>query len=240
MMMGRGGSFGLLARAAVGTLLLLPAPGSTQDSLAVSCADVEYLTPLQDLIRCAEQGMAAAQFFLGAQHDRGEGVPWNILEAVRLYRLAAEQGNDFAQLRLGYLYANGTGVAEDDAEAARLYRLAAEQGNPTAGLFLGEMYSKGDGVPEDHAEAVRWYRLAAEKGNASAQAYLGFRYAVGEGVPRDLVYAYMWLEISAARGNERARGGQQVIVEEMTREQIAEAEKLSRDWLESHSRDGGN
>ena len=75
MMMGRGGPFGLLVGSAVGTLLLLPAPGSAQDSLSVSCADVAYLTPLQDLIRCAEQGMAGAQFFLGARHDRGGGCP---------------------------------------------------------------------------------------------------------------------------------------------------------------------
>jgi TPR repeat protein len=96
------------------------------------------------------------------------------------------------------------------------------------------MYTSGDGVPQDYAEAVRWYRLAAEQGSAVAQSHLGFMYAVGDGVPKDLVYSYMWLDLSAAHGNARARSGQGVIMEQMSREQIAEAQRLSRKWIEEH------
>ena len=41
-MVGRHGAFGILVGAAVGTLLLVPAQGSAQDSLSVSCADVDF------------------------------------------------------------------------------------------------------------------------------------------------------------------------------------------------------
>ena len=52
--MSRDGVLGILMGAAVGTLLLVPANGSAQDSLSVRCGyDVSLL---EAHIRCAEQG----------------------------------------------------------------------------------------------------------------------------------------------------------------------------------------
>ncbi len=85
-----------------------------------------------------------------------------------------------------------------------------------------------------------WYRLAAEQGLARAQFALGVSYLDGDGVPEDLVYAYMWYNLSAAPGNETARGNKDIIEQRMTREQIAEAQRLSREWIETHPQDGGN
>ena len=90
------------------------------------------------------------------------------------------------------------------------------------------MYSRGEGVPEDDAEVVRWYRLAAEQGDALAQTNLGFMYGNGDGAPRDLVFAYMWFNLSAAQGNETAQSNEERIEQYMIREQIAEAQRLSR------------
>ena len=167
-MVSRDGLFGLLIAAAVGTLFLVPAQGSAQDSLSVSCVDVFISSPWEDLTRCAEQGDARAQY------------------------------------------------------------------------NLGELYANGDGVPEDDAEAVRWYRLAAEQGSAIVQTNLGLMYANGDGVPEDDVFAYMWWNLSAAQGDETARSNKDIIEQEMTREQIAEAQRLSREWIETHPQDGGN
>ncbi len=89
-------------------------------------------------------------------------------------------------------------------------------------------------MPEDDAEAVRWYRLAADQGHALGQLNLGSMYALGDGVPQDDVLAYMWLNLSAAQGNEGAQASKEIIVQRMTREQIAEAQRLSREWLEAH------
>ena len=83
-------------------------------------------------------------------------------------------------------------------------------------------------------EAVRWYRLAAEQGIARAQYNLGLKYAIGEGVPEDDVLAYMWYNLSAAQGNETARSNKEIIERSMTREQIAEAQRLSREWVAAH------
>ncbi len=97
----------------------------------------------------------------------------------------------------------------------------------------------GDGVPEDDAEAVRLFRLAAEQGFAVAQFNLGVMYANGEGVPEDDVLAYMWFNVAAAQGYEGAQGNKDLLAERMTREQIAEAQRLSREWIEAHP-PGGN
>jgi TPR repeat protein len=86
---------------------------------------------------------------------------------------------------------------------------------------------------------VRWYRLAADQGNAFAQNNLGLMYAQGFGVPEDIVLAYMWFNLSAAQGNEAARDNKDIAEQQMTREQIAEAQRLSREWLEAHP-PGGN
>jgi TPR repeat protein len=93
--------------------------------------------------------------------------------------------------------------------------------------------------PVELAEAVRLYRLAAEQGNVSAQYNLGVMYSSGEGVPEDDVRAYMWHNLSAAQGNEIAQRNKGVVEQRMTREQIAEAQRLSREWIEAHP-PGGN
>ena len=64
-------------------------------------------------------------------------------------------------------------------------------------------------------------------------------YANGEGVPEDDVLAYMWWNLAAAQGYEDAQGNKDILEQQMTREQIAEAQRLSREWLEAHP-PGGN
>ena len=182
----------------------------------------------------AEQGFAAAQYNLGVMYGNGDGVPEDAGEAVRLeLGFPPSRGMLQANTTLSVKYAHGYGVPEDDAEAVRWYRLAAEQEYASAQFDLGVMYSRGEGVPEDDAEAVRWYRLAAEQGDALAQTNLGLMYANGDGVLQDPVLAYMWFDLSAAQGNETAQSNKDVIEQWLSREQIAEARRLSREWTET-------
>ena len=149
---------------------------------------------------------------------------------------AAEQGDADAQAMLGLMYSIGVesvGVPEDDAEAVRWYRQAAEQGDADAQAVLGFMYANGEGVPEDDAEAARWYRQAAEQGHANAQARIGAMYAMGEGVPENDIQAYAWISIAAAQSVEYAKKAKEILTGEMTRAEIAEAQKLSRKYWEA-------
>ncbi len=112
-----------------------------------------------------------------------------------------------------------------------------ERGHAGAQSALGLKYASGAGVPEDDVEAVRWYRLAAEQGYAEAQWLLGTMYGDGDGVPADDVLAYMWFMLSGAQGHGSAQESKDIIEGRMTREQIAEAQRLSREWIETHPQD---
>jgi TPR repeat protein len=82
----------------------------------------------------------------------------------------------------------------------------------------------------DYATALRLIRPLAEQGDASAQYNLGVFYDNGLGVPQDHVRALMWLNLSAAQGKEGAATFQDLVARLMTPTQIAEAQKLAREW----------
>ena len=78
------------------------------------------------------------------------------------------------------------------------------------------------------------YRLAADQGHAAAQFNLGVMYANGEGVPQDYVKAHMWFNLAGAQTTGSDREGavkaRDAVAENMTSEQIAEAQRLAREW----------
>ena len=122
-------------------------------------------------------------------------------------------------------------MPQDYTEAAKLYRLAADQGTPVAQSNLGPMYQSGRGVPRSYPEAVMWFRRAADQGDAEAQSNLGVMYSEGQGLPQDYVQAFMWLDIAAAQnGSIRIKNNRDIVSERMTAAQIAEAQKLAREW----------
>ena len=155
--------------------------------------------------------------------------------ALRFWRPLAEQGYAAAQNELGLMYFNGRGVPKDYVLAMQWYRLAADQGYAAAQYNLGLMYTNGRGVPKDYVLAAKWYRLAAEQGSADAQSNLGAMYGTGRGVPQDQVLAYMWRNLAAAGASvanvrEQAEKGRDALATRMTPTQIAEAQRLSREW----------
>lgn len=82
----------------------------------------------------------------------------------------------------------------------------------------------------DYATAVRLIRPLAEQGNANAQYTLGVFYDNGLGVPQDQIRSYMWFDLSAAQGRDGAAAFRDLIARRMTPGQIAEAQKLAREW----------
>ena len=222
---------------AVGTLLLGGAEAQQVPVKAPRTPYELYVTAkmgntaaLRQLKTLAGAGDTNAQFSLGAMYENGEGVPKDVAQAVSWYRRAAEQGVASAQNNLGAMYYRGDGVPKDAAQAVSWFRKAAEQGNAHAQFSLGAAYESGEGVPKDAAEAVSWYRKAAEQGDSGAQSNLGAMYYRGDGVPKDLVIAYVWRNLAAAQGSETAKKARDSLESSMTPAQIAEAQKLSREW----------
>lgn len=167
----------------------------------------------------ADQGVAAAQHFLGLCHRYGRGVPKNPnisllwltkaanqgylasncllgqgMEArVKLLRKLAEEGDVSAQSALGIMYYEGHGIPKDYQCAVEMFEQAALQYNSTALCYLGICYYEGKGVQKDGAKAVNYLKQALNK--PLAQLYLAKCYFSAFGVQLDLHYAFkMFLE----------------------------------------------
>ena len=136
---------------------------------------------------------------------------------------------------IGDAYYYGHWVSRDYSEAARWYRRAAASGNPMAQATLGDMYYYGRNLPQDFVAAVYWWQLAADQGVAMAQLNLSVMYANGDGTERDYVKAHMYANLAVSRlppgeDHDIALKNRETIAKAMTREQVAEAQTLARQW----------
>jgi uncharacterized protein len=78
-------------------------------------------------------------------------------------------------------------------------------------------------------------RQAARRFSAGRiiQTVLGGAYYNGEGVPQDYVLAHMWFNLAASSSgplSHIAAYNREVVESKMTPAQIAEAQKLAREW----------
>jgi TPR repeat protein len=182
----------------------------------------------------AEAGDVAAQFELGLKYHEGQGVEQDYIVALHWFRMAADQGDADSQFNLGVMYEKGRGVPPNYEEAMRWYQKAALHDYAPAEYNLAVMFDKARGVPLDFAEAMRWYRKSADQSYAPAQYNLGLLYFYGQGIPQNYVLAYLWisLAVSKAAGDDEKKFSQMrvEIAAKMTRQQIADAEKLVQVW----------
>lgn len=73
----------------------------------------------------AEQGVAAAQFYLGLMYEKGRGVRQDHSTAQTWFLKAAAQGYAGPQNNLGLIYERGRGVRKDVVRALMWYTIAA-------------------------------------------------------------------------------------------------------------------
>lgn len=76
--------------------------------------------------------------------------------------------------------------------------------------------------------------LGSQTAAPDALFELGMLYATGRDVEADLVVAHKWFNLAAARGNQSALAHRIELAREMSTNQIAEAQKLAREWLQTH------
>jgi TPR repeat protein len=149
----------------------------------------------------AGAGDSNARVLLGQCYEHGwAGVEINMVEASKLYLMAAMQGNPRAQLVLAMSYAGNTSTERDAAQMIRWYRMAADQGLAEAQSNLGEHYHYGIDVPVDVAEAARLYRAAAAQDFGYAQLNLAVCLRKGQGVAVDLAEARRLADTAVAAG----------------------------------------
>ena len=166
-----------------------------------------------------------------AQRLAREFKPQDVFTKVfRENRVLAGKGDADAQFKVGLMYYLGQGVVRDYPEALGWFKQAARQNNPYSQYNVGYMYEKGEGTPQDHGEAAHFYRLAAARGNQLAQYTLGYLYEKGQGVPQDEIQALMWYNLAATQGEAKAKAARDRVTVWMTPEQIAEAQRLAREF----------
>ena len=80
-------------------------------------------------------------------------------------------------------------------------------------------------------DSLAQYERDAKEGRADALYNLGLAYSTGQGVGVDLIAAHKWFNLAAVRGVEAAKGWRNQLAAEMQPSQIAQAQKLAREWL---------
>ena len=61
---------------------------------------------------------------------------------------------------------------------------------------------------------------------------LGLVYSTGRDVEPDLVQAHKWFNLAALRGSEDGRRYRAELASEMSKEDVREAQKMARAWLQ--------
>ncbi|HEY1962331.1 MAG TPA: hypothetical protein VGG69_07935 [Rhizomicrobium sp.] len=80
-------------------------------------------------------------------------------------------------------------------------------------------------------DALTQYENDARNGRPDALYNLGLAYSTGQGVSVDYVAAHKWFNLAAMRGSEIAKSWRAQISSEMSAGQIAEAQKLAREFM---------
>ena len=75
---------------------------------------------------------------------------------------------------------------------------------------------------------------AAHGGTPDALFELGLMYCAGREVDLDLVQAHKWFNLAALRGSSEARAYRKEITSEMSKREIAAAQRMARQWLALH------
>jgi len=139
-----------------------------------------------------------------------------------------------AQYVLGVIYHSLIVEPPEGISGLALITRSAEAGYLPAQNELGRIYRSGDGVGQDFTTMMHWYEQAAAQGDVGAQLFVADGYAFGLGVPQDRVEAYKWYEIAIRYWGALAVRAREVVAEEMTAEEIAEAVRRAGDWFGQH------
>jgi serine/threonine protein kinase len=103
---------------------------------------------------------------------------------------------------------------------------AAKKGDAAAQERIGRLYLNGPERARDERKAFFWTRRAALSGDRNAQYTLGQMYEGGRGAPRNQVGAFVWYQIALRSGNESARVSFERLKQELSSNEMTEAEQL--------------
>jgi uncharacterized protein len=225
-----------------------PATAGPYEDAQVAESRDDYATAILIYRSLAEHGNLAAMARLGYFYELGVSVKRDWLEAAKWYSKAADAGDESAVASLGSIGRNWRIMTHTDMNPVvyELVQRAATKGNVAAQFSLGAMNYpffgiEATGFDESKGnllEALIWYRRSADQGDVDSQVALGIAYEGGIGVPQDFVEAHKWYNLAAAltkyadfRADDIQR--RDAVALKMTPIEIAEAQKLAREWKPS-------
>jgi hypothetical protein len=124
-------------------------------------------------------------------------------------------------------------TAEDEARSGSPGQCASKSVRPGCGRqarICGEEQemARFEGAVQEFAD------VSAQAASPDALYELGMMYCVGRDVEADLVAAHKWFNLAAVRGNTDAKRMRTEISREMSRDEIAAAQRQAREWLTRH------
>jgi uncharacterized protein len=235
-----------LAFGGAGLLMLVSLPGAVragplEDAEAATRRD-DYATAIPIYRSLAEKGDVSAQKRLGFFYQNGVGVKRDWVESANWFSKAADRGDESAVFVLSFLgrHWRDGGSASAPPIIYELVEKVDKSGFAIAQFSLGVMYypigdPSFDTTKGDIAKALVWYRRAAEQGDVNAEIALGKAYAEGIGVVQDNIEADKWYNIAASQAKSADELADIAthhnrLAHTMTSSQIAEAQKLAREW----------
>ena len=128
----------------------------------------------------------------------------------------AQESNPIAVSPSDQLSTTNSNASAEEAERKRVYQKAANQ-EPQ--------------YDDKNALAKKYLAGCDDKSNVNAaRVHLALMYSAGWGVPQDFIIAYKWWNMAAADGLSQAGYWRDRIAKQMTPDQIAEAQRLCREF----------
>ncbi len=164
----------------------------------------------------------------------------------------ARAGDAAAQVAVGEQYAQAAAnehdkarMADDYKQELEWYSKAAEHKYVPGEMHLAALYRDGGdkAVPRDMELAAAWYRKAADQGDTTAQGTLGVLYSMGQGVTHNNVEAYFWLDLAASvAGPDQQKyvANRQMVGQNLTTDEVSDAEDRVEAWKAAHPQTGSN
>jgi len=162
---------------------------------------------------------------VGAMLEKGKVGYDDPSLSVHFLTRAAELGDAEAQDRLGDLYEAGSQQTLKDFDmAARYFAQSAQQANDYGMMSLGLAFIRGQGVEQNKVQAYFWLSLSNLRKSVSTGIGLA-RLQLLQRTPGYESYGDDMLDRSTVRDE---------LAQTMTPQEIAEAQRLARDWLPSY------
>jgi len=215
--------------------------GPLDDAIAAEGRD-DCATAVSNYQALAEKGNIQAFKRLGYFSLIGYCAKRDWLDAAKWYGRATTTGDEDAAGSLGHIGRNWRFMYKTpmDPIIYEMIEKAAKRGSAVSQFSLAVMNfpisdPTFDGKKGNLNEALIWYRRAADQGDVDSLVAMGIAYADGIGVPQDYVEAHKWFNVAAPRSKfEDIRNDimkrRDDLAAKMTPTQIAEAQKLAREW----------